>query len=233
MPYANEQAPEPRTGEAIALGPDVETRSFPGLKVEVRDGAKPVLEGHAAVFNRPSEDLGCFVEQIDPGCFSRSLREKADVRALVDHDPSRILGRTKPGTLILEEDAEGLLARIFPPDTTAGRDVVESVRRGDLDGMSFAFRTLKDSWDYEKKPPLRTLLDVDLYDVSVVTYPAYPDTSVALRSLARHEGREIAEAHEATLRIEAAAAAATAAAEVARQRDSNRARVRLAEAEMD
>lgn len=212
--------------------PNVEVRVRPGPAVEIRDGAdgKPVLEGHAAVFNRPSEDLGGFIEQIAPGAFARALREKSDVRALVDHDPSRILGRTKAGTLALVEDAEGLRAEIRPPQTTAGRDVVESVRRGDLDGMSFAFRTLKDSWDYAAEPPLRTLLDVDLYDVSVVTYPAYPDTSVALRSLNDYRARAAALEAEAAA-TEAKVRAEAKAAEAARQRNLNRARVRLAEAE--
>ncbi|HUU96344.1 MAG TPA: HK97 family phage prohead protease [Phycisphaerae bacterium] len=160
----------------------IERRFFTNLEVRADEGGAPKIVGYAAVFDKLSDDLGGFREKIAPGAFTRSLKEKADVRALVDHDSSRILGRTKSGTLTLSEDKSGLLAEIVPPDTTAGRDAMESIKRGDIDGMSFAFTTRQDAWEYDDDGDLRTLEDVDLRDVSVVTYPAYPDTSVAVRS---------------------------------------------------
>ena len=141
------------------------------------------IEGYAAVFNSLSEDLGGFREIISPGAFKRSLKAGADVRALVDHDPAKILGRNKAGTLSLREDDHGLHVRIKPPDTTAGRDTVESLRRGDVDQMSFAFSVVSDEWNTDDGQEVRTINDVDLHDVSIVTYAAYPDTSVAVRSL--------------------------------------------------
>lgn len=144
----------------------------------------PTVVGHAAVFNKLSVDLGGFVERIRPGAFASAI-ERDDVRALVDHDPSRIIGRNRAGTLRMAEDDEGLAVEIDPADTTVGRDAVESLRRGDVDGMSFAFRVLPDgeTWSIENGTYVRELTNVALYDVSVVTYPAYPDTDVAARSL--------------------------------------------------
>jgi len=154
----------------------------PGTLRAIRaDGDKPKLAGYAAVFNTLSEDLGWFREKIAPGAFARSLRENADVRALFNHDANQVLGRSKAHTLTLSEDADGLKVEIMPPDTVAGRDTVTLVERGDVSQMSFGFITRKDEWDHENM--IRTLIDVDLFDVSVVTYPAYPDTSVAKRSV--------------------------------------------------
>lgn len=153
------------------------------LRVDEADG-KPVIRGYSAVFNRDSVNLGGFIEQIAPGAFARALREAQDVRALVDHDSRLIIGRSAAGTLRLEEDSTGLLATIIPPDTAVGRDIVTSIRRRDITGQSFAFRTMKDQWDFrDEGPDRRTLLDVDLFDVGPVTYPAYPDTSVDARSI--------------------------------------------------
>jgi len=146
------------------------------------DDAAPVIEGYAAVFNVLSEDLGGFREKIAPGAFANTIKT-ADVRALVNHDPNLLLARNKSGTLKLSEDEIGLLDTITPPDTQVGRDTVTSMRRGDLTGQSFAFRTITDSWAMEDGGEVRTLEEVELFDVSVVTYPAYPDTSVAVRSL--------------------------------------------------
>src|SRR5262245_2558056 len=138
--------------------PDVETRYLRSteLRAEGADGERPLIVGYAAVFESLSEDLGGFRERIRPDAFTRSLQEGADVRALVDHDPSRVLGRNKAGTLRLRTDTRGLLVEIDPPNTTAGRDIVESIRRGDVDGMSFAFRTPKggDDWRMEDGVPV-------------------------------------------------------------------------------
>lgn len=150
------------------------------------EGEAPKITGHAAVFNSLSENLGGFREKIAPGAFSRTLREGADVRALVNHDPNLVIGRSRSGTLRMEEDNRGLRVEIDPPDTQAARDLMTSIRRGDIDQMSFAFRTVKDSWETDAKgDEIRTLHDLDLHDVSAVVYPAYPSTKVAVRSLER------------------------------------------------
>lgn len=137
------------------------------------------LRGYAAVFNQLSEPLTGFREKIRPGAFKRSVQSGADVRALVDHNPAMIIGRTRAGTLRLLEDAHGLLTEIDLPPTTIGHDLYQSVRRGDVSAMSFGFRVIKDAWP-EKN--IRELLDVELFDVSVVSFPAYPQTSVDVRN---------------------------------------------------
>jgi len=141
----------------------------------------PTIAGYAAVFDSPAE-VGSMSEVVKTGAFTRTLAEGADVRAMVEHNPAMILGRQKPGTLSLSVDGKGLFATINPPDTQVGRDAVESIRRGDLDGMSFGFRAITDNWRMMDGKPLRELVDVDLFDVSVVAFPVYPDTSVSVRS---------------------------------------------------
>jgi HK97 family phage prohead protease len=159
-----------------------ETRNV-AQKIEIReDGQTPHLVGYAAVFNSLSVDLGPFVEIVRPGAFKRALAGNPDVKALLNHNEDRMLGRTKAGTLALAEDDHGLRIEITPPDTQDGRDVVTNIRLGNYDAMSFAFEVKKQAWDMDAKPPLRELFDVDLFDVAVVTYPAYPDTEVDLRS---------------------------------------------------
>ena len=149
---------------------------------------KPVIIGHAAVFNELSEDLGGFRERIVPGAFARAIEEEQDVVANVNHDDSRLLGRTRSGTLTLREDERGLLARIALPNTTTGDEIAELVARGDISQMSFRFRVANagEVWTFDGDIPIRTIGDVDLYDVSLVTFPAYPqtDASIAQRSMA-------------------------------------------------
>ena len=150
------------------------------MQLEVRgEASAPVIEGYAAVFNSLSEDLGGFREQIAPGAFKQSLL--GDVRALWNHDTGQVLGRTKAGTLQIEEDGKGLRVRITPPASASG--LVESMRRGDVDQMSFGFTVNKDEWAKTAGGPVRTLLDVSLREVSVVPFPAYLGTSAAVRSL--------------------------------------------------
>jgi HK97 family phage prohead protease len=157
------------------------------------DGDGTTIEGHAAVFDQLSEDLGGFREKIAPGAFTEAI-ETDDVRALFNHDPSRVLGRLKAGTLELEEDKTGLRSTIYPPDSAA--DVVESIKRGDVDQMSFGFVTVDESWEKKDGENIRTLEKVRLFDVSPVTYPAYPDTAVAVRSLEQFEAGEVAREHQ-------------------------------------
>lgn len=140
------------------------------------------IAGYAAVFNALSEDLGWFREQIAPGAFAESIRRGDDVRALINHDSNLVLGRTAAGTLRLQEDERGLLVEIDAPDTQVARDLIVSMERGDVTQMSFGFFTQKQQWDETTDPPTRTLQQVTLFDVSVVTYPAYPQTDVSVRS---------------------------------------------------
>ena len=161
----------------------VERRYFQVSELRTaKDGEKCTLEGYAAVFNSLSEDLGGFREKIAPGCFTRACKE-ADVRALWNHDANNVLGRTKSGTLTLTEDAHGLKIRCNPPDAQWARDLMSSIDRGDVDQMSFGFRTITDEWNMVDGQDVRTLTDVELFDVSPVTFPAYTNTQVALRSL--------------------------------------------------
>ncbi|OQW32892.1 MAG: hypothetical protein A4E19_05945 [Nitrospira sp. SG-bin1] len=161
-------------------------RRILGSKMTLRSaGGAPKLVGYAAVFNRDSELLdGSFIERIAPGAFAESIARPDDVRALVNHEPTLILGRNLSGTLQLQEDSHGLLSTITPPKTSYAHDILESTRRGDISQMSFGFQTITDRWErgMHGRPDVRTLLKVRLFDVSVVTYPAYPDTDVAVRS---------------------------------------------------
>lgn len=163
---------------------DIERRTtLTGVEVRAEEGEPATIVGYASVFNSMSEDIMGFREIVMPTAFDRALKEEHDVRALVNHDPNRILGRTKSGTLVLSVDEKGLLVEIQPPDTQAARDALTSIKRGDLDGMSFAFRTITDAWRTEDKQQIRELLDLELLDVSVVAYPAYPETQVSARAL--------------------------------------------------
>lgn len=163
----------------------IEYRASQGIELRAVEGKPGTLTGYAAVFNKRSLDLGGFVEVVKPGAFKRSLAEGPDVLALAYHDPSKPLARRSAGTLIIEEDSTGLRVDIALADTTLARDVAADVRAGNVAGMSFGFSTKKDSWTrgLSGEPTLRELLDVELHEVSAVTWPAYPDTSVAMRTL--------------------------------------------------
>jgi HK97 family phage prohead protease len=145
---------------------------------DLRVSASGKLTGYAALWNVWSEDLGGFKEKINRGTFARGVRQ--DVRALFNHNPNFVLGRTKSGTMALKEDHKGLHYEIDLPDTQAASDLRKSIKRGDVNQSSFSFSTREDSWNSERTE--RTLLDVDLYDVSPVTFPAYTQTSVSARS---------------------------------------------------
>lgn len=154
------------------------------LQVEERDGQPPVIRGHAAVFDKWSEDLGGFRERILHGAFASAILED-DVRALFNHDSNMVLGRNRSGTLRMAEDDWGLSVEIDPPDTQWARDLLVSMRRGDITQMSFGFKVEKggQSWGKDDQGSTRTLTKVRLFDVSPVTYPAYPQTDVAVREL--------------------------------------------------
>lgn len=164
-----------------------ELRYFPLMEVRMEDvNGAPTLSGYAAVYNQLSVDFGGWREIIRPGAFTGTLAKGPDTRANVDHMGGlNVIGRTRNGTLTLAEDAQGLRVVITPPDTQAGRDVTTLVKRGDLNQMSFAFWTQRDNWLETGEYVLRELheVDIDGGDVSIVTYPAYPQTSVQMRNL--------------------------------------------------
>lgn len=170
---------------------ECEVRSHRGL--EIREGGnEPTIRGHAAIFNSMSEDLGGFREVVLPTAFDSAVNGIEDVRALVDHDPGKVLGRNRAGTLKLEKDDKGLLITITPPKTSVGHDIIESIRRGDIDAMSFGFEVPRDGarWEIHEGEDIRYLTNVKLREVSVVAFPAYTDTDVAVRSLSCWKQRE-------------------------------------------
>lgn len=151
------------------------------IRIEPVD-EKELLRGHAAVFDKLSVPMWGFREKIAPGAFLKSIK-KDDVRALWNHNPNYVLGRNKAKTLKLSEDERGLYVEVDPPNATWANDLKESIRRGDVNQMSFGFKTIRDEWLHNTgKESIRTLLEVDLFDVSVVTYPAYPQTDIKVRS---------------------------------------------------
>ena len=161
-------------------------------KVQVRaEGAtsgKVYLIGRAAPYNVLTRLWGNVWERIMPGAFTRALREKQDVRHLVNHDPTLVLGRTKSGTTVLSEDDKGLNFRtLINAEDPAALSLVSKVERGDVDENSFGFIAVRQAWLSEPDPEndkdtreIRELHDVDLLDVSTVTYPQYSGTSTSL-----------------------------------------------------
>ena len=156
-----------------------ESRSIAYSTLEFRAvGEGDTLVGYAAVFDSPSEPLP-WIEYVRKGAFTKTINDGADVRLLIDHEGVP-LARTKSGTLNLIEDDKGLRveAQLDPTNPDAAR-VMSAMRRGDISQMSFAFRTIKDSWNTERTN--RELKEVQLFDVSVVTFPAYEATVAELR----------------------------------------------------
>jgi HK97 family phage prohead protease len=168
-----------------------EVRLSDGAKAAVDGAGAPIgFRGHAAVFDSPTwigPAAWGFQEQVARGAFTKTIGEH-DVRFLVDHDPSKLLARNKSGTMRLAEDKVGLAADADLAPTQLGRDVAVLLERGDLSQMSFGFQTVRDKWEEVdgtegNKFERRTLLEVKLFDVSVVTFPAYEDTDAALRQV--------------------------------------------------
>lgn len=168
--------------EPRAKGSSAEFRSFEGEIRAAGDGR--TIQGYAARFNVPSEPLP-FTERIAPGAFAKSLRQRSkDVRLYVNHNSDMVLASKRSGTLRLEEDEYGLRFEADLPDTTVARDLRELMRTGVVSTMSFGFTVARggDSWNADGSE--RTLTGVNLHEVSVVTgFPAYPQTTAAVRSL--------------------------------------------------
>ena len=167
---------------------DIERRYLPIEELRVvSEGDSKTISWFPALFNSLSEDMG-FRETIKPSAFNKTLKE-ADVRALFNHNPDYVLGRNTAGTLDLSTTHKGLRASVTPPDTQWANDLMVSIQRGDISGGSFGFSVIKDEWRMEDDVLMRELQEVKLFDVSLVTYPAYPETngSVAIRSLLETE----------------------------------------------
>lgn len=170
--------------------------------------------GYAAVFNTLT-DIYDFREQIAPGAFTGSLQSD-DIRCLFNHDANHVLGRNRSGTLRLSEDERGLFFEVDAPGAQWARDLHISVQRGDVNQCSFAFECIRDQWRTVNGVEERTLLEVKLLDVSIVTYPAYPSTLAVARS-----AQEVLDTHLGVKRAEAERIKAKA--------DYNRARLSLKE----
>ena len=184
---------EPPALRAQIHGP--ERRSFPLREMRVvRENGARSIEGYAAVFEELSVPLwGGFREKIQHGAFAKTIRE-GDIRAVWNHSTLYVLGRSKNGTLELREDDVGLNIRIHPPDSQWARDCMVSIERGDVDQMSFSFDSIRDRWETVDGVNIRTLEEVKLWEVSPVTFPAYPQTSVSLRGLLGMESNAFIEA---------------------------------------
>ena len=176
---------------------EFERRFTPG-QVEVRaaDPERRTIGGYAAKFNKPSQNLGGFVEFIAPSAFNRSRgNDWPDALARYNHDDNMLLGTTSARTLRLDIDDVGLVYEVDVPRSRD--DVYELVQRGDVGRSSFAFRVIGDGGDEwglsDQNFPQRTLLSVELVDVAPVNTPAYLDTSTALRSLAKHVEADVEE----------------------------------------
>lgn len=163
----------------------METRAAMGkMTIREADDGKRTLTGYAVKWEKKSHVLGYFRqfrEQFKKGAFADSLVND-DQRFLWSHDPSKVLGRTKNGTLRLVEDDIGLRFELDLPDTTLGEDAYKSIKRGDVDGVSFGFKMIDHDLDESDDDiPLRTIAKAKLYEVSAVAFPAYPDTEISAR----------------------------------------------------
>jgi uncharacterized protein len=182
--------PQPESKE-----PEVRTNS---VDFEVRaEGDGMTFTGYASVFNSPSEDLGGFVEYVAPGAFKRSLQSRNEVKLLWNHDSGEPLASLRGGTMQLVEDERGLKVTASLPNTTRGRDIAELLRTKVIDSMSFGFNVIKDSWSRDGQT--RTLESVRLFEVSVVSFAAYPATTAQVRSAQTINPDDLA---DALLRLE-------------------------------
>jgi hypothetical protein len=199
---SEDMEPGGEVGKRDSVGEDrskmkkIERRTYTVRNVETRqeDDGVMRLSGYAAVFNDDSVPLP-FRERIAPGAFRKTLSETPDVRLLINHE-GLPLARTKNETLRLSEDEVGLRFDAELPDTSEARDLWTLVQRGDVDQMSFAFRVIRQKWNSERTE--RTLTEVSLADgdVSVVTYPAYPTTTVEAREHLQNAVRAVKEGRE-------------------------------------
>ena len=171
-----------------SLGRERFRANIDARSIERRADGDPIgFKGHAALFNRPTwigPKRWGFREQVAPGAFAKTIKE-ADVRFLINHDPNLLLARNKADTLTLAEDKVGLAVDAEMAPVSYAQDLAVLLERGDISQMSFAFEVVKDQWEIDDdENELRTILEAKLWDVSVVTYPAYEDTDAGLRGAA-------------------------------------------------
>jgi HK97 family phage prohead protease len=191
---------------------NLERRPFGWDRRAVVAGTKshPLIRGTAIVFNERSQDLGGFVEVIRPEAFQRTIDEGIDLRAFFDHDPAKVLGRQSAGTLKINVDRRGVMVEIDPPSVTDPPNLMESIERGDIGGMSFSFRAMPDGddWKRESGQIVRYVSDMRTYEFSVVSMPAYEQTDVeiALRALRKFQAASPRTVAELRARAETRAA---------------------------
>jgi HK97 family phage prohead protease len=184
---------------------EIRTVAATELRVATREDGSKVVSGYAITYNSQSVDLGGFTEIVAPGALTRTLKDNPDVLCLRDHKSELLLGRTIAETLTLDDQPTGLHFICTLPNTSAGNDLAESLSRGDISGCSFGFSVANDTWtDDAQGNIIRTLLDIDLYEISITSFPAYPATSAALRTAPREiwtrlEQRDDAETDAACL----------------------------------
>jgi HK97 family phage prohead protease len=177
----------------IDMNNNIEKRA---ATIEAVQAESRMVTGYAAVFDSDSEDLGGFIEQIERGAFKEAI-QTSDVRALFNHDNNFILARTASGTLRLYEDERGLKYEFEAPRTSMGNDLLEMIKRGDISQSSFGFTVDDDEWSNKGGIAFRKIKKVKrLYDVSPVTFPAYPEASVAVRKLEQLKQEEFQRSEE-------------------------------------
>jgi HK97 family phage prohead protease len=155
------------------------------LEARAEGDTGPTITGHPLVYGKWSQDLGGFRERILPGAAAKTISE-SDIRALFNHDPNFVIGRTRAGTLELSDTPKGVAMSASPPATSWASDLLISMRRKDIDQMSFAFTAIRDEWREPKKDGElfeRDIAELRMYDVSVVTFPAYVQTDAQVRSV--------------------------------------------------
>jgi HK97 family phage prohead protease len=186
------------TNKARSKMKKTERRTFTVRNIETREAEDGTMRmaGYAAVFNEPSLPLP-FIERIAPGAFSKTLKETPDVRLLANHE-GLPMARTKNGTMRLYEDETGLYFEAELANTQEARDLYTLVARGDVDQMSFAFRVIRQKYNEDRSERLLTEVSLADGDVSIVTYPAYPTTSVEAREALKKAMAEIKEGREVT-----------------------------------
>ena len=168
-------------------------RTTEELRINEADGKTRII-GLAVPYGQLSADLGGYRERCLTGAFSDSLRGDTELRADIEHDPRQILARTRKGTLGFHEDQRGVWATITMPDTPRGRETVEEVRAGNLDGMSITFRRkgVRDRFISDSGGPIREIEKAELRSVTLTSYAAYPQTNdtLILRSLEEWRTKE-------------------------------------------
>ena len=181
---------------ASILAP-LEYRALAQAPALEQSGPRTLLTGYAIRFDEPSELLtaaggATFVEVIKASALKR-LGEQRDVKCLLSHDASKVLGSSRAGTLRLHPDAVGLRFELAPPNSPLGHDVTESVKRGDLTDVSFGFTVAEDGevWQRDKKPPVREIRAMQLFEISLCAWGAFASNRVVVEQRARQQAQQI------------------------------------------